>query len=144
MIYDPAALGSTSFDLKRDNHFIFKTYSDFGPVMISKGFYLLIKDTLILSYDNLKAEERLRVVKQSEIVDSLGNISNDTYLSIDMNFPATALLMRGNEVVKGMLPDSARHLEIYLTPCSQIDEIKFAWLTDTCVIKPSDFKGHRI
>ena len=123
-----------------------------GARWVNRGYYFIVKDTLVLCYRKIKdpREPQLFVEKKSKRLDSLGNPSYDTYISIQIvndnleKMPGVNILLRTKDegVLKGFVTDPDGRIDVLLAEHPEIDNILCSWITDEYQLNVSDFKGY--
>ncbi len=139
--------GLTSCNFEFENGFFSQiSGTDFGIKIKDKGHYKIIKDTLVLIYDN-SINKTPELIKQTELKDSLGYQLKITQFNFEVIFDnnekalGTTIILRDNEnkIIRGFITDNEAKCNLVLSDISKVNNIVIANLNDQIEIKIDNY-----
>ncbi|GCC50822.1 hypothetical protein SanaruYs_10400 [Chryseotalea sanaruensis] len=146
---DPSGSSCKEIDLYQ-NKFTAKYSGDFGLITLSTGYYLIIRDTLLLFHVNKIEDDRIVTLKKVKYLDLLNAPTFSTKIRLNIVneighfMPGVNVLLRNqdNEILKGLVTDQRGVVDINLSPLTDVDNILCSWLSDEENFKLVDYAGY--
>lgn len=119
---------------------------DFGIHLKNKGYYHIVNDTLILMYDN-PDDERVTVIEQKKLTDSLGVVIPATSLEFEVvhsdNSKAIEALIvvrdKENKGIKGFVVNASGRCTLLLSAMPEAHHITLDNLNDEVTINVAEY-----
>ena len=146
-VCDPSGLTCQRFEFN-EGRFNVLYAGDLGPKVKSTGYYLFVKDTLVMFHDN-RVGSKLTVERKEALTDFLGNPMLSTHLVLKvvdekgnkMEGVNVVFQTLENKTISALMTNKDGEATFDLSPTTTVHHILCSWLSDEAKILISDFAG---
>lgn len=142
---DPSGLSYFSYEFKNVS-FTSNYGTDIGIKLKSKGYYMVIKDTLIVIHDN-PINKQIQIIEQSDKKDSLGVLIKNTQIDFNVFFDNETVALGAKVILKddkkntlkGFLVNKEGNMKLSLSETTNVESIIIAHLNDQIELNIKDY-----